>query len=231
MIDLKKNQGRLDIQAVVFDMDGVITHTMPDHFRAWREILAAEGVHVSHHDIYSREGQRGITSLQEIFSEKGVVYSRRTAQRLLREKEELFKSISRQRFIPGARNFIRSLHRRGYRLGLVTGTSRHELHRILPDALYKLFDVTVTGDEVGNGKPHPEPFIKALRELAIDPRQAIVIENAPFGIAAAKAAGLKCLALETSLPRAYLQDADLVFESIRDLQARIRFPGRRAGHA
>jgi beta-phosphoglucomutase len=76
---------------------------------------------------------------------------------------------------------------------------------------------------VQNGKPHPEPYLKALQKLSLKPSQAIVFENAPFGIRSAQSAGLVCLALETSLPRAFLKKADEVFCSFKDMQSKITF--------
>ena len=213
---------QLRVHLVIFDMDGVITDTMPYHFRVWKDIFAREGIHVTHEDIYKREGQKGIESLKELFSEKGKVFNVLRARALLKEKEEIFKVVFKRRFLVGSRSFIRSLHKRGFKLALVTGSSRHEAVKLLPEDLFKLFDVTVCGCDVRNGKPHPEPYLTALKKLNIKPRDAVVIENAPFGIRSAKAAGIRCLAIETSLPKPYLHRADGVFYSFKDLNARVR---------
>ena len=95
--------------------------------------------------------------------------------------------------------------------------------RILPKEIYDLFTVVVTGNDVINGKPSPEPYLLALEKLALEPADAIVVENAPFGIASAKAADLRCLALATSLPPKYLHQADEVFLSVKDLRDNINF--------
>ena len=86
-----------------------------------------------------------------------------------------------------------------------------------------MFDVTVTGSDVRKGKPHAEPFLKALQQLGVNAKQAVVLENAPFGIEAAKRAGLFCIALQTSLPRKYLSRADVTFESYAQLHKSITF--------
>ena len=211
-------------------MDGVITNSMPDHFRAWKKVLANEGVHVSHFDIYCREGQRGINSIEELFAEKKKPYTLQKARELLQKKEHLFKKIVKRRFIPGTRSFLKFLHNDQYRLALVTGTSRHELHQVLPDHLYDLFDVVVTGNDVQNGKPHPEPYLRAIRKLKIKPSEAVVVENAPFGIRSAKAAGLTCLAIATSLTKKHLGEADHVFTGIDELRRKINFTSVN-GHA
>ena len=208
---------KLKADAVIFDMDGVITNTMPAHFRAWKEIFKRAGIGVTEREIYLREGQPGNITVGEIFKQHGLPVDDRAIRKILSEKEELFKEIVRARFIPGSRSFLHELKRRGFLLALVTGTARHEVRRIMPTKLLKMFDVTVTGDEVKRGKPHPEPYLIALRKLKISPRQAVVIENAPFGIHSAKRAKLRCLAFETSLPRTYLKDADFVFSSFKDL--------------
>jgi beta-phosphoglucomutase len=202
-------------------MDGVITHTMPDHYRSWEMALKGEGLELSFEDIYKREGQPGRSSLREIFAEHNKTIDDKTVTKVLERKEEFFKKIVKIRFIAGTRSFIKHLYKKNIRLAVVTGTSRQELIRILPEPLRRLFSVIITGNDVEHGKPHPEPYLKSLKSLKIDPSEAIVIENAPFGIRSAKRAGLTCLALETSLPRQYLSEADAVFSSIKELQDKV----------
>jgi beta-phosphoglucomutase len=211
------------VRAIIFDMDGVITNTMPYHFRAWKNVLKDRGISATYLDIYSREGQRGLQSLEEIGHKYQKTFSHQDALRMLQEKEELFKRIVRTRFVPGARRFIKRMHQRNFHMAIVTGTSRDELHRILPDDVYKLFMFAVTGNEVVNGKPHPEPYLKALAALKVSIKESIVIENAPLGIRSAKAAGLRSLALETSLPKKYLKEADQVFQNWDELVRRVNF--------
>ena len=204
-------------------MDGVITDTMPYHFRAWKSVFAAEGIRAGHEDIYKREGQKGIDSVRELFVEKKKVYTDAIGKRLLKEKEELFKQIFKRRFIAGSRGFIKKYHARGFNMALVTGTSRHEAEKLLPKVLWDCFDVTVCGSDVQNGKPHPEPYLKAIAKLKVNPKEALVLENAPFGIRSAKAAGLSCLALETSLPFSYLKGADAIFPSFKAIESKVEF--------
>ena len=157
-----------DVKSLIFDMDGVITDTMGTHCRAWKEIFSRYGIRVSRTDIYKREGQKGIDSVRELFTAYGRPHNDALSRRLLKEKEKLFKEIFKSRFIPGSRPFIRRLKREGFLLGLVTGTSRHEAQKLLPSDLFASFDVTVCGTDVSNGKPHPEPYQKAVKHLGID---------------------------------------------------------------
>ena len=213
----------LSVKAVIFDMDGVITNTMPDHYWAWKTILHREDVKVDYFDIYTREGQKGIESVFELYAKYKKPVTLVKARTLLKQKEALFKKHARMRFVDGSRSFLKKLRRKNFDLALVTGTSRHEMQRILPSSIFELFDRTVTGSDVKKGKPHPEPFLKAIKNLNIGSTEAVVIENAPLGIRSAKEAGLKCIALTTSLPRKYLKMADYVFGSFREMEERVDF--------
>ncbi len=208
---------RRRFKAVIFDMDGVITDTMRYHYLAWKKVFASHGIAISRYEIYKREGQDGFSSVREIFSDHHSHYEDKEARLILSEKEALFKRIVRPRLVKGARPFIRGVKKHGFLVGLVTGTSRSEALKILPRDILPLFDASVTGDEVRRGKPHPEPYLKAMKLLGVRKDEALVIENAPFGIRAAKAAGLYCAALKTSLPAPYLKEADAVFSSYSTL--------------
>ncbi|MDP8259895.1 MAG: HAD family phosphatase [Candidatus Gygaella obscura] len=205
-------------RAVIFDMDGVITDTMPYHFIAWCSAMRGFGIKFDCNDIYRREGQPGRDTLNDVSNEYSLNISQKIKRDILNNKETLFKKIVRRKFIKGSLPFLRSLKKKGLLLGLVTGTARHEVKKILHKNIYGLFDCIVTGDEVARGKPNPMPFITALKKLRITKKDAFVIENAPFGISAAKRAGLFCVALETSLGRRYLKEADMVFKSFNQLQ-------------
>lgn len=199
-------------------MDGVITDTMSFHCRAWHKIFHEEGIQITPHEIYKREGQKGIVSIREIFDQYDRPFSKKMAQNMLLKKERLFETIFRPRFIVGARSFVKMLFRRNIILALVTGSSRREINNVLSEKLLKCFSVIICGDDVILGKPHPYPYQKAIKAIRVPPDTVVVIENAPLGIKSAKAAGLTCFALETSLPKQYLKRADLVFHDFASLR-------------
>ncbi len=211
------------ISTFIFDMDGVITDTMPYHFRVWRSVFSSEGIRASHEDIYKREGQKDIDSVRELFIEKEKFYTDAVGKGLLYKKEKLFKRILKRKFIPGSRTFIKRSVAQGFKLALVTGTSRDSAQKLLPKDLWDCFDVTVCGSDVQNGKPHPEPYLKAINKLNVLSKEVVVFENAPFGIRSAKAAGLFCIALETSLPAFYLTGADAIFSSFKAIESKVKF--------
>jgi len=213
----------VNVQAILFDMDGVITDTMPYHFDVWKKIFDDLRINVNCFDIYKREGQAGIQTLREIFKEQNRKFRLKEARNILAQKEKMFKSVVRPRFIKGSLEFLSFAERKGFKLALVTGTSREEAKRILPRDILKKFDVVVTGSDVKKGKPHPEPYLKCLSRLNIPAPSAVVIENAPFGIQAAKKAKIFCIAIETSLPKKYLKGADIILKSFGDLRQRLIF--------
>lgn len=210
-------------KAIIFDMDGVITDTMLYHYRAWKEVFGAAGLNVSRFDVYIREGQQGISTVREVFREKNKDIEDKQAEELLIKKERLFKRTVRRKFITGALDFLKTLHRQGFKLGLVTGTSASEIREALPANVYTIFDTIIAGDDCKRGKPDPEPYLKAIKKLGLDSSSALVIENAPSGIEAAKKAKLRCLALTTSLGKRYLNAADAVFDSISELRRKVDF--------
>ena len=207
-------------KAIIFDMDGVITDTMPYHFKAWQEAFLKAGIKADCCDIYLREGQKGKDTVREIFEEKrGEKPSLKLVEQILEYKESLFKKRAKPKLIKDMVKFISFLNKKNFRLALVTGTSRREVKKVLPNSLFRKFEVIVTSDEVRRGKPNPQPYKKAVKLLGIKPKEAVVIENAPFGIKSAKKAGLACIALATSLPKQHLKEADVVLSSASKLKS------------
>ncbi len=204
-------------EAVIFDMDGVITDTMGFHYKAWKKALSAYGIKAGYYDIYLREGQKGLDTALEMMQEQNINSSLSKAEEILKFKEDIFKSISRPRLMRGAPQLLADLKKEGYKIALVTGTARREVGYILPPDLFKLFDYTLTGDEVKAGKPNPEPYLKALEVLKLMPTEAVVIENAPYGIASAKAAGIYCIAVCTYLEEKHLTEADLILKNLKEV--------------
>ncbi|MFA5085351.1 MAG: HAD family phosphatase, partial [Candidatus Omnitrophota bacterium] len=121
----------------------------------------------------------------------------------------------------GAREFLWCLKKRGYALGMVTGTTKDGIKEILPKGIEKLFDFIVTGDCVKKGKPHPEPYLRAVKGLKLKPSECVVIENAPYGVLSAKRAGTFCIALTSSLPQEYLKKADIIADNFDEISAMI----------
>jgi beta-phosphoglucomutase len=133
------------------------------------------------------------------------------------ERSRIFKRIFKPRIFSGAKSLLGFFDRKDIKLGLVTATPRREVARMLPLPMLRLFDATICGGDTKKGKPHPEPYLKALKALKVKAKEAIVIENAPYGIRSCKLAGICCIAVATSLPKRYLRGADVVLNSLHDV--------------
>ena len=205
-------------EAFLFDMDGVLTDSMPNHWEAWQKVFADLGVIVDREEILRREGEKGMVTLKSVLERSGVRTSPEVLAQALERKEHLFRSFPKPALLPGARELVHELWQSGARVALVTGTSLNEARSNLPADLFEKFDTVVTGDQIDHGKPDPEPYQVALERLGVQKTRALVIENAPFGIASAKGAGLTCIALTTSLPAAELAGADWVATSLHELR-------------
>lgn len=205
------------LKGVLFDLDGVLVDTMKLHDEAWRKAIAKYGLEVSKEEIYRREGEKGTVTAHDLLVKAGQNPYPEMIQNLIFEKEKIFKKYPKAQIFPGAFTCVEFLHRQGHALALVTGSFLAEVQVTLPDDFLKLFKAVITADSVHYGKPHPEPYLLALEKLGLRPSQAVVIENAPYGIRSAKAAGLACVAVETSLPRSYLLEADWVVKNLKEM--------------
>ena len=208
-------------QAIIFDMDGVIVDSMPYHFIAWYEALAPWGIRVSCFEVYAQEGERWEATLKGWLKRGKIKPTPKVLNAIFSLRQRIFKRYFKRFIFQGAYELLVDLKRQGFLLGLVSGSPRDEINKILPGRLLKLFTSVVAGNQVKNGKPHPEPYLRAARLLKFAPGACLVIENAPFGITSAKQAGMPCIAVSTSLPKEYLTAADLVVESLSQISGLI----------
>jgi beta-phosphoglucomutase len=207
--------------AIIFDMDGVIVDSMPYHFIAWYEALRPWGVRVSCFEVYAQEGERWETTLKGLLKREKIKPTRKVLNAIFTLRQKIFKRYFKRHIFHGACELLVELKKQGFMLGLVTGSPFNEIKRILPVKMLKLFNAIVAGNQVKNGKPHPEPYLRAAGLLGLEPESCLVIENAPFGIISAKKAGMPCIAVSTSLPKEYLTDADIVVSQLNQISIHI----------
>ena len=206
--------------AILFDMDGVITDTMPAHCQAWiRTLREFFKIEVPEIEIYRREGEKSDKSVPEILAKYGALVLPGQLQEAIQAKADLFNKLAGKKvFYPGIASFLKKISR--YKtLALVTGTQKKEVERMLSGSFRHLFKVVITCNDVEHGKPDPEPYLKAQDLLQVSPQESLVIENAPLGIQSAKSAGIQVCALATSLPKEELTTADYLCRNHTELFA------------
>ena len=140
------------------------------------------------------------------------------ADEILNKKIEHYLKHHSFVFFPFVEEFIDSLRLKNISFALVTAGMRNRLNATVPLDFLAKFPVIITGERGVRMKPCPDPYLAAAQELGVDPRESIVVENAPLGVQAAKAAGCFCIALETSVSKEYLTQADETYPSFLDMQ-------------
>jgi len=193
---------------VIFDMDGVVVHSMPFHDRAWRTLLARHGVRVDVPTLHATYGRVNDEILKHFFGNR---FTRKEREALAEEKEALYREYFKNgvRATSGLRAFLNVLKRRNVPVALATAAPPENVRFVL-DAIgfKKYFDAIIDASMVRKGKPHPEVFLKAARALGAAPERCVVFEDAMHGIEAARRAGMKVIALATTHPRRSLAHAD-----------------------
>ncbi len=213
------------LRACLFDMDGVLIDSMPAHARSWVEASAAYGITAEPLDFYRCEGQKGSDTIEHLFLQ--VHRRRATAQETddyYQLKTELFSRYNTGNAITDAPALVADVRANGLHIVLVTGSSQNDILDRLQVHYGDAFGSAnvITGTDVMRGKPHPEPYLKALERANVAPWEAIVIENAPMGVRAAVAAGIFTIAVNTGcLPDADLwaAGASVIFPSMANLRS------------
>lgn len=201
-------------RAVIWDMDGVIADTAPYHFRAWHEVFQKRGVDFTEADFRRNFGQRNDTIIRNTL---GAQTSRGEVEAIAMEKEETFHRVLGQNIKPhpGAVRLIKSLREHGFKIALASSAPIENIQRVTGSlGIYDYFDSIVTGRDVAEGKPSPQGFLLAAQKLGVEPGDCVVIEDAIAGVAAAKRAGMHCIAVTNTHPRERLAEADLVVDTL-----------------
>lgn len=203
------------IKAVLFDFDGVIVDSMNDNFNAWKVALGEQSVEIVKKDYFKIEGMKASAVALKYLEDNGMDIG--LVPEIVSRKEALFREASVLRVYPGVSELIEKLQS-VFKLGVVTGASRDRFSKMTSSLkFFSNFNVIITADDITKGKPDPIPYLTAAEKIGVEPSECLVIENAPLGITSAKAAGMKCIAVKSTLDESYLEEADEVFESIEEI--------------
>ena len=210
-------------KAVLFDMDGVLYDSMPNHAIAWQQSMAQFGITMTADDAYATEGARGVDTIRKMVKrQQDRDIDEAEAQKMYDVKSHIFHELPEAPVMPGILDLMRQIQEGGIQIGVVTGSGQKPLiRRILKDfgAFVDEGHIT-TAYDVRRGKPKPDPYLMGLRKAGdLQPNEAFVVENAPLGIRAGVAARIFTIAVNTGpLPAQTLLDAnaDLLFPTMTD---------------
>ncbi|MCD8282147.1 MAG: HAD hydrolase-like protein, partial [Prevotella sp.] len=218
--------GRIAPELVLFDMDGTLFDSMPNHAVAWTRAFESVGVRFTPEDAYITEGARGIDTIRKyVYNQKGKNLTEAQAQEIYDEKARIFASLPVPEIMAGAIELMEKITAGGMTIGIVTGSAQRPLiSRILSDfGKYVSEERIITAFDVEKGKPDPEPYIQGMRKCGgAKPYETIVVENAPLGIRSGHLSGAFTIAVNTGPLDDELLKAeqpDLLLKSINELAA------------
>lgn len=219
------------IQAVIWDLDGVIIDSADEHRRAWQRLAGETGVTFTDADFWATFGKRN----DDIIPQHWGNVSKDRLQQLANRKEFFFREFVREAAapLPGSMELMRGLHEIGFPQALATSTPIENI-QLIKELLHldRYLSALVSGESVARGKPAPDIFLKAASELHMPPSLCMVIEDAVAGVQAALAAEMCCIAVAGNRDLPGLRAADLVVrdlteldvERVRSIPARIAEP-------
>ncbi len=209
-------------RAVIFDLDGVLVDSEPLHVKAWKALFEREGIRASEEEFAMGVGMADTEWISLILAAR----RRHDDPQWWRSaKNEVFREILARevRPFPGALDLIERL-RGEFRLGVASNSVRETVEtalRLL--GVRERFEAVVGAEDLTNYKPHPQAYLKAADALGVAPPRCTVVEDSTLGVQAAKAAGMRCVGITTTLPAHRLAQADLILPSLEEADTLIAF--------
>src|SRR3990172_12873736 len=218
------------IRAIIFDFDGVITDSEPVHLKMFQKVLSEMGITLNakeYYEVYLGMDDKGCFTT--ILKSNGMGTAPQLIQSLIQKKTNyLMEYIKNDLFIYAGVVELVGSSRKDYLLAIASGALRHEIEFVLESAgICSAFNVIVSAEDVSEGKPNPECFNKALERLneissqPITTADCFIIEDSIAGIEAAKAAGIRCVAVTNTYGRDRLKMADIVVNSVTDIDPEV----------
>jgi beta-phosphoglucomutase len=214
MIDVDSRMG------VIFDLDGVLVDTGWAHKQSWYDLAEKEGFSMTDEFFYSTFGMQNYQIIPMLLRRDAALDE---VDRLSDWKEQRYREIIAEKLVPaeGAKSLLCDLKSENFLLAVGSSAPRANLEFVLTRTdLKDYFDAYVSGEDVINGKPAPDTFLKAAEKLSLEAENCVVVEDAVQGVDAGKAAGMPVVAVTTTRSRADLQKADIIVDSLAQLQAR-----------
>jgi sugar-phosphatase len=200
-------------KAILFDMDGVLMDSTPSVERVWRTWAVKHGLDPEH-VADQAHGRRSIETIRAVAPELDAEKENIEVEQMEIDDKEGVTAL------PGAAELL--AHLPADKFAIVTSATRPLAVARLGYAGIPVPRYMITADDVANGKPSPEPFLKGAALLGFNPADCLVFEDSPAGISSARSAGMKAIALQTTYPAQQLQDAHAIIGNLADVKAILR---------
>ena len=212
------------IRAVFFDQDGVLFNSMPYHAQSWELAMNENGLPFTAQQTYRNEGRTGASVITEAYRlVHGIDAPQEVIEAVYAAKSRHFNELTGghlPELITGIKDVLAYLHSKGVQCWVVTGSGQRSLIDNLRNTFPGMLSGIISAFDVTHGKPNPEPYLKAWERSGFRKEECMVVENAPLGIRAGKAAGLFTVAVNTGpLPDSDLaaEGADRIFADMAQL--------------
>lgn len=211
-----------NIEAVIFDLDGVIVSTDEYHFLAWEQLAGSEGIPFSREDNERLRGVSRMESLDILLEKAPRGFSASEKEEMATRKNTIYReslrALSADDILPGVADVLKGLRERGIKIA-IGSSSKNAGPILLAIGLGKTFDAVVDGTHIVRSKPDPEVFLLAGERLGVPADQCLVVEDADAGVDAGIAAGMSVLAVGSAVahPGATIRAADLSKVSLEEM--------------
>jgi beta-phosphoglucomutase-like phosphatase (HAD superfamily) len=206
--------------SLIFDFDGVLANSEPLHLAAYQEVLSPLGITMTREDYYARYlGYDDAGVFRMVAEAAGWQMDAGRLAALIAEKGRVFDAVieSTDVLYPGAAECVERMAG-AFPLGIASGALRYEIEAVLKrSGLDRHFRFIVAAGDTPQSKPAPDPYRRAAELHGVPPARCVAIEDSRWGIESAKSAGLACIAITTTYPRAALTTADLIIESLDEI--------------
>jgi beta-phosphoglucomutase len=211
-------------KAAIWDVDGTLVDTAELHFEAWQAVCREHGRAFTRADFAATFGQRNPEIIRKLFGER---FNDEEIAALGDRKEVLYRSAASKGvdLLPGVRSLVEDLHQDGFAQAIGSSAPHANLELILRlTGIARFFTAVVGSEDTQRGKPDPQVFLLSAQRLGVPAAQCVVFEDAVAGVQAARAGGMKCVAVRCvgHHPEATLRQAgaDLVVETLEQVSAR-----------
>lgn len=205
---------------VIFDLDGVLVDTSKFHKQAWFELAQREGFNISDEIFYTTFGMQNYQIIAKL---AGREFPPKEIVRISEWKESRYQQLiadKKLELMKGVKTLLDDLKGKGFLLAIGTSTPLRNLNLMLAQTgTADYFHAYVTDEDVTEGKPAPQTFLKAAEKLALPPKRCVVVEDAAQGVEAGRAAGMAVVAVTTTRSRADLKKADIIVDCLDELKA------------
>ena len=211
------------IIAAIFDMDGTLADSIPVHFAILKKVLAGYGVQIEYDEWKPFIGKIGIEFIKHLNHERGLNLN---PEKLIDEKRAIIKERFNQKIeiFPGVKDLLQALQDDGCKLAIASSEWHNHILKFLSlNCIEKYFPIVLGREDIKNHKPDPDVYLRTAKKLGVNPLDCVVFEDSIAGVEAAKRAGMKCIAIETTFSGKELAQADLIVKNFEEKEKIMEF--------